>query len=145
MALAVKKNENESPSVLFNSLRHHGLYSPRNSPGENTGVGSLSLLHGIPTRGLNPGLLHCRQILHQLNHKRSPVVKNLPPKARDIRIVGLIPGLGRSPGGGHDNPLQYSCLEKGMTTHSSILAWRIPWSEEPGEPWSKVSQRVRHS
>ena len=46
------------------SLRPHGLYSPWNSPGQNTGVGSLSLLQGIfPTQRLNPGLLHCRQIL----------------------------------------------------------------------------------
>ena len=37
--------------------------------------------------------------------------KNLPANAGDIRDVGLIPGLGRSPGGGHGNPLQYCCLE----------------------------------
>ena len=37
-----------------------------------------------------------------------------------------------NPGGGHGSPLQYSCLEKGMAVHSSILAWRIPWTEEPG-------------
>ena len=37
--------------------------------------------------------------------------KNLPASAGDIRDVGLIPGLGRSPGGGNDNPFQYSCLE----------------------------------
>ena len=42
------------------------------------------------------------------------VVKNLPASAGDIREVGSIPGLGRSPGGGHGNPLQYSCLEKPM-------------------------------
>ena len=41
-----------------------------NSPGQNTGVGSLSLLQGIvPTQGSNPGLLHCRWILHQLSHQ----------------------------------------------------------------------------
>ena len=41
-----------------------------NSPGQNTGVGSLSLLQGIfSTQGLNPGLPHCRQILYQLSHK----------------------------------------------------------------------------
>ena len=41
---------------------------------ENTGVGSLSLLQGIfPTQGLNPGLPHCRRILYQLSHKRSPL------------------------------------------------------------------------
>ena len=39
------------------------------------------------------------------------VIKNLPANAGDIRDVGSIPRLGRSPGGGHDNPLQYSCLE----------------------------------
>ena len=51
----------------------HGLYSSWNSPGQNTGVGSLSLLQGIfPTQGSNPGLLHCRWILYQLSHKGSP-------------------------------------------------------------------------
>ena len=42
------------------------------------------------------------------------VVKNLPANAGDIRDVGLIPGSGRSLGGGHDNPLQYSCPENPM-------------------------------
>ena len=42
------------------------------------------------------------------------MVKNLPANARGIRDVGSIPGLGRSPGGGHGNPLQYSCLENPM-------------------------------
>ena len=91
------------------------------------------------------------------------MVKNLPANAGDVRDSGLIPGLGRSLGGGHGNPLQYSCLEnpmdrgawqeatvhgvaksqtqlselmesleKEMETHSSILAWKIPWTEEPG-------------
>ena len=47
------------------------------------------------------------------------VVKNPLVNAGDVRDMGLIPESGRSPGGGHDN-------------HSSILAWRISWSEEPG-------------
>ena len=42
------------------------------------------------------------------------MVKNLPANAGDIRDVGSIPGLGRSPGGGHGNPLQYSCLRNPM-------------------------------
>ena len=42
------------------------------------------------------------------------VVKNTPDNAGNIRDVGLIPGLRRSPGGGHGNPLQYSCLENPM-------------------------------
>ena len=40
----------------------------------------------------------------------TPVVRNLPANAGDIRDTGLIPELGRSPGGEHGNPLQYSCL-----------------------------------
>ena len=45
------------------TLQPHGLHSPWNSPGQNTGVGSHSLLQGIfPTQGWNPGLPHCRQI-----------------------------------------------------------------------------------
>ena len=57
-------SESESRSVTPNTLWHHGLYSPWNSLGQNTGVGSLSLLQGIfPTQGLNPGFPHCRQIL----------------------------------------------------------------------------------
>ena len=62
-----------SHSVMSNSLRPCGLYSPWNSPGQNTAVGSLSLLQGIfPTQGSNPGLPHCRLILYQLNHKGNP-------------------------------------------------------------------------
>ena len=58
---------------MSDSLRPHGLDSPWNSPGQNTGVDSLSLLQGIfPTRGLNPGLPHHRWILNQLSHKGSP-------------------------------------------------------------------------
>ena len=65
--------ERESRSVTSGSLRSHGLYSPWNSPGQSTVVGSLSLLQGIfPTQGLNPGLLHCWWILYQLGHQRCP-------------------------------------------------------------------------
>ena len=50
-----------------------GLYSPWNSPGQNTGVGCQSLLQGIfPTQGSNPGFSHYRWILYQLSHKGSP-------------------------------------------------------------------------
>ena len=65
-------SESESHSVVSDSLRPHGLYSPWNSPGQNTGVGSLSLLQGIfPTQVSNPGLLHCRWIPYQLSHKEA--------------------------------------------------------------------------
>ena len=59
------------------------------------------------------------------------VVKNLSVKAGDARDMGLTPGLGRSSGRGHGNPLQYSCLE-------------IPWTEKPGRLQSPGSQRVGH-
>ena len=65
--------ESESHSVESYSLLPHGLKSPWNSPGQNTGVGSLSLLQEIfPIQGSSPCLLHCRQILYQLSHKGSP-------------------------------------------------------------------------
>ena len=65
--------KSESHSVMSNSLQPHGLYSPWNSPGQNTGVSSHSFLQGIfLTQGLNPDLLHCRQILYQLSHQERP-------------------------------------------------------------------------
>ena len=60
-------------------LRPHGVYNPGNSPGQNTGVGSLSLMRGIfASQGSNPGLPHCRRILYQLSHKEAPVSKIHP-------------------------------------------------------------------
>ena len=56
------------------------------------------------------------------------VVKNPPANARDIRDMGLIPGLGRSPGGGHDNPLQYSTLKNPHGQRS--LAGYNPWGHK---------------
>ena len=65
-------SESESGWVVSHSLWPHGLYSPWNSPGQNAGVGSLSLLQGtFSTQGLNPGLLHCRQNLYQLSQQGS--------------------------------------------------------------------------
>ena len=134
------------------------------------GVAIPFLLQGIfPTQGLNPVLLHCRQILYRLSHwgnsllllkltlitwlkeclpcfsiiklllflfcslflrsklllfklwctsmrafQVALVAKNPPANAGDIRDADSIPGSGKSPGGGHGNPLQYSCLENPM-------------------------------
>ena len=65
----------ESRSFVSDSLQPHRLYSPRNSPGQNTGVGSLSLLQGtFPTQGSNPCLLHRRRILYRLSHQGSPTM-----------------------------------------------------------------------
>ena len=70
-----------------------------------------------------------RMVLMNLFAEQFPggsVVKNPPASAED---AGSIPGSGRS-------------LEKEMATHSSILAWRIPWAEEPGRLQSIASKRV---
>ena len=68
-----KNSESESHSVISDSLQSRELYSPWNSPSQNTGVVSLSLLQGIfPTQGSNPGHLYCRWILYQLSHRESP-------------------------------------------------------------------------
>ena len=73
LTLSTFQSESESHSVVPDSLPPHGLYSPWNSPGQNTGVGSRFFLQGIfPTQGSNPGLLHCRRILYQPSHKGSP-------------------------------------------------------------------------
>ena len=67
-----------SHSVVSDSLRPHGLYSQWNSPGQNTGVGSFSLLQGIfPTQELNQGLLHCRRIFYQLSYEGSQWLNNI--------------------------------------------------------------------
>ena len=69
-----------------------------------------------------------------VEHGTSPVaqlVKSLPASAGDARDMGLNPGSGGSPGGERE-------------THSSMLAWRIPWTEEPGWLQFIRFQRVRH-
>ena len=59
--------------------------------------------------------LLCEEDLCYLGcYQMALVVKNPPANAGDVRDTGLIPGLGRSPGGGNDNPLQYSCLKNPM-------------------------------
>ena len=73
----------------------HGLYSPWNSPGQNTGVGSPSLLQEIfPTQESNLGLPHCRQIHYQLSHKVSPSILAwiAIPSPGDLPDPGFEPG-----------------------------------------------------
>ena len=92
----------------------------------------LPLLQGIfLTQESNQGLLHCKQILYQLSYQGKPVVKNPPSNARDLEM--WVWSLGRE-----------DLLEKGMATYSSILAWRIPWTEEPARLQSIGSHRVGH-
>ena len=138
-----------------------GFPCPWDFPGKNTGVGGHFLLQEIfLTQGLNPGLPHCRQTLYGLSHQGQrhlvgyrpwghkesdtterlhfthqlkwgfldgSVVKNRPANTGD---EGSTLGLGQS-------------LEKEMATHSSILIWEIPRTEEPGGLHSRGSQRVK--
>ena len=133
---------------------------PWDSPGKNTGVGCHFLLqcmkvksesevaqscpHGLqPTRLLCPWDFpgkstrvgcHCL-LLHLviiLGFPGDSVVKNLPANTGNSREVGLIPGWGRSPGGGNSHPFQYSCEST-----------KIPWAEEPGGLQSMESQKSR--
>ena len=91
----------------------------------------------IPVPPLNPTVAirqrHTFTPLHSsyLGFQCSSAVKNLPAKAGDPRDLGLVPGLGRYPGEGNGNPLQYFCQE-------------IPWTEEPSGLQSIEWQRVRH-
>ena len=89
-------NSSESHSVVSDSLPPHGLYSPWNSPGQNTGVGSRSLCQGIfPTQGLNPGLPHCGQILCQQSHQGK--AKNTGESSLSL-LQCIFPNSGIKPG-----------------------------------------------
>ena len=63
----------------------------------------------------------------------SLAVKNSPVNAADVRDTGLSPGLGRSPGGGHGNPLQHSCLKNSMDRG------------EPGDKESDATEATEHA
>ena len=118
--------EPRSPVLQADSL-------PAEPPGKPKNIGVDSLLQQIfPTQESNWGLLHCRSILYQMNYQGSyewasliaQSVKNLPAM-KEIQVRFL----------GQDDP-----LEKEMATHSSILAWRILWAEDPGRLQSMGSQ-----
>ena len=90
------------------------------------------LLQGIfPIWESNLGLLHCRQILYQLSTREAlgaQSVKHLPASC-ETQVQSL----------GWEDP-----LEKEMAIHSGNLAWKIPWTEEPGRLQCIGSQRVGH-
>ena len=120
-----------SRSVVSNFLRPHGLQPPRllcpwDSPGKNTGVGCHALLQGIfLTQGSNPNLL-CFLHWQARSLPLGPPGKSkmIPLQLLKVSITGL--------------------LEKAMAPHSSSLAWKIPWMEEPGRLQSMGSQKVGH-
>ena len=88
------------------------LYSPWNSLGQNTGVGSLSLLQGIfPTQKANPGLPHCRQILYQLSHKGS------------LKILKWVDYPFSSRSSLPRNWTRVSCIAGGFFTKGDSIVW----------------------
>ena len=105
----------ESHSVVSDCLRPHGLYIPWNALGQNTGVGSLSLLQGIfPIQGSNPGLSHCRQILYQLSHKGSP------ESEEELKSL-LMKVKGESENAG----LKLNIQKMKIMASSSVTSWKI--------------------
>ena len=126
-------DESESRSVVCDSLQPHGLYSLWHCPGQNTGVGVLSLLQGIfPTprspalqvdslpaepheKPKNTGVGSLSLLQWPFPTLESPSLQadSLPTEIPE-KSPGSIPGLGRSPGEGNSNPLQFSCLENLM-------------------------------
>ena len=126
------------------------LHSPWNRPGQNTGVGSLSLLQGIfPTQGLNPGLPRCRQILYQLSHQESPRIldwvaypfssRSFQPRNRTV--VSCITG-GFLPAELSRKPKSLLCCKLLLPG----LAFCVPWAHEPFavfhylHPWQRQDE-----
>ena len=75
--------------------------------------------------------------MKRLPSQGAPVVENPPANVGDIRNAGLIPGSGRSPGGGHGNPLQYSCLENSYGQKS--LEGYSPWCSKELDTLKRLS------
>ena len=118
------ESESASPSVMSNSLQPHGLYSPWNSPGENAGVGRFSQ----PRVKQTSPALQADSSLPTWTSLVAETVKCLSTM-RETQVRSL----------GWEDP-----LEKEMAIHSRTIAWKIPWTEEPGRLPSMGSQRVRH-
>ena len=101
----------------WSDLAAAAAYSPWNAPGQNTGVGSLSLLQVIfPTQGSNPGLRQCGQILYQLNHKGSPRI-----------LEGVAYPFSSRPSRSR-NWTRISCIASGFFTNWTIretLVWSL--------------------
>ena len=119
MSGATSKCENNSLSFLLNVFYIPGCSQP-----------FTAWLHFIVYQ-LHMGFKVLPWVLRDFQVALVVVVKNLSASAGDLRDMGLILGSGRSPAGGHP-------------TRSSILAWRILWTEELGGLQSIGSQRVRH-
>ena len=91
-----------------------------------------------PKEGIDIYALLCTKHITNKNlaSQVALVVNNLPTSAGDLRDSGLTPGSGRSPGGGHGNPLQYCCLENPMDSG----AWPVTYS-----PWGRTESDLTES
>ena len=116
----------ESCSVVSDSFRPYGLYSPWNSLGQNTGVRSLSLLQGVfPTQGSNPGLPHIRRILYQLSHKGSPAVAAAAAASLQSCPTLCNPIDSSPPGSPVPGILQARTLEWVAISFSNAWNWKV--------------------
>ena len=140
--------------------RPHGLHGPRNSPGQNTGVGSCSLLQGtFPNQGPTSGLPHCRRILYQLSHQGSPKRPAMWDKFRkrwralNVREMGsnLIQELGTK--GCGTKPRYFPGAQgTGESCHSSVTVWELrmpishfPWARSQEEDRGQAMASIPHS
>ena len=124
-------DESESESHLSClTLWPHGLYSPWNSLGQNTGVGSLSLLQGIfPTQGSNPGLLPCSQILYQLSHQGRPRIlewiaylfSSRSSQPRNWTMVSCFAGRFFTSWAIRETQIKYSMVKKYIYIYSMVI------------------------
>ena len=118
--------ESESRSLMSDSLWPHGLYSPCNSPGQNTGVGNFSLFQGIfPSQGSNPGLPDCKQILYQLSHKGNPRILAAAAKSRQSCLTLCNPIDSSPPGSPIPGILQARTLEWVAISFSNAWKWKL--------------------
>ena len=114
------------------SLWLHKVYSPWNSPGQNTGVGCLSLLQGLfLTQGSNPCLPHCRRILYQLSHKGSP------------RILEWIAYPFASRSSQPRNQTRIFCIVGGFICLASIN-WGLKVGRICSECWADLEMNLAH-
>ena len=123
-SLMSKWIESERHSVLSEPLQLHGLYNPGTSPGQNTGVGSHSLLQGIfPTQGLNPGLPCCRHILTSWATREAQEYWSGQP----FPSPGDLPDLGIEPGSPalQANSLPAELSGKLLVTHK--CTYKLNW------------------
>ena len=144
---------------MSDSVRPHRrqptrLRRPWDSPGKNTGVGCHYLLQRIfPAQGLNWGLLHCKQILYQLSYEGNPklLVNGTPLQYSRLENpmdgggwCTAVHGVTKSWTRLSDFTLtfHFHAFEKEMATHSSVLAWRISGTGEPGGLLSMGLHRV---